>query len=88
MLIPFVIYGSRMDTTTETVTAVAGAMDTADRSKKWTADKSGIAYATFNRKMHGGGDFTVQEVARIAAALGVHPIELMPAVFRTLAAAS
>ena len=56
----------------DTATLILEAMRDADRSMKWTADRSGIANATFRRKIHGGTDFTVSEVARIAKALGVH----------------
>ena len=51
------------------------------------ADRAGIANATFRRKLRGGGDFTVSEVARIAQALGIHPADLLPTEFR-LAVAS
>lgn len=67
--------------TTEQHTAaskIEAAMDTADRSAKWTADRAGIAVATFRRKLHGGGDFTVSEVARVAKALSIRPYELLP----------
>lgn len=70
-----------------TATLVAAAMRGADRSMKWTADRAGIANATFRRKLRGGGDFTVSEVARIAQALGIHPADLLPGEFR-LAVAS
>lgn len=70
-----------------TAALVEEAMTTADRSMKWTADRAGIANATFRRKVRGGGDFTVSEVARIGQALGVHPAELLPAEFRTAVAA-
>lgn len=70
-----------------TAALIADAMQTADRSMKWTADRSGIATATFRRKVHGGGDFTVSEVARIGKALGVHPADLLPSEFRAAVAA-
>ena len=62
------------------------AMDVEDRSHKWTADRAGISYPTFKRRLAGGGDFTVGEVARIARALGKHPSELLPEEFKVLAA--
>lgn len=82
------VYGSHM-TTEQTTTAdmISGAMQTADRSAKWTADRSGISDATFRRKLHGGGDFTVSEVARIARALSIHPADLLPNEFRQAVAA-
>lgn len=70
----------RMDlTTSELVTA---AMQTAERSKRWTAEKAGIALTTFHRKLRGGADFTVPELSRIAKALGVRPSSLLPEEFR------
>ncbi len=76
-------------TTEQATTAdlIAAAMQTEDRSAKWVADRSGISDATFRRKLHGGGDFTVSEVARIARALNSHPADLLPIEFR-LAVAS
>lgn len=71
----------------ETAALITEAMTTADRSMKWTADRAGIANATFRRKIHGGGDFTVSEVARIAQVLGIHPADLLPVEFRTAVAA-
>lgn len=50
----------------------------AERSQKWTAEKSGIALSTYKRKIAGGGDFTVSETRRIALALGVAPYTLLP----------
>lgn len=84
----FVVYGSHMATNpNDTADLIAEAMQDADRSMKWTADRAGIANATFRRKIHGGGDFTVSEVARIAKALGIHPADLLPVEFRAAVAA-
>lgn len=57
-------------------------MLTAERSRKWTAVKAGFSYSTFERKLNRGGDFTLPEVARIAKALGCHPMDLLPDEFR------
>lgn len=70
-----------------TVALIEAAMQDSDRSMKWTAERSGIATATFRRKIRGGADFTVSEVARIGKALGIHPADLLPAEFRTAVAA-
>lgn len=67
---------------------ICAAMEAEERSAKWTADRAGIAVPTFRRKMHGGGDFTVSEVARIAKALGVPPWSLLPAEFKSAVAAA
>ena len=75
-------YSGRMDTTrTETAAAVDDAMKLAERSRKWTADKSGIPISTFTRKLAGGADFTVGELARVARVLNVHPSTLLPSEF-------
>jgi len=60
-------------------------MDAVERTQTWTADRAGLSYPTFRRKLAGGGDFTVPEVARIAKALGMHPIELLPDEFHVAA---
>lgn len=65
----------------ELIENIATAISAAERTKKWVATKSGIAHVTFYRKMQGGGPFTVSEVARIAEALGVNPLELLPEPF-------
>lgn len=62
-------------------------MRKADRTKKWTADRAGIPETTFRRKLRGGADFTVGEVARIAKALSISPGELLPPEFKKEAAA-
>lgn len=66
---------------------VVAQMREADRTQKWTADRAGISETTFRRKLRGGADFTVSEVARIARALGIHPAALLPEEFRAAAAA-
>ncbi|TFD58090.1 hypothetical protein E3T43_07540 [Cryobacterium sp. Hh7] len=74
-------------TTTQTSAAlIAAAIKEAERSFKWTADKAGMSMSTFGRKLHGGGDFTVSEVARVGRALGVHPSDLLPDEFHLVAA--
>lgn len=82
------VYGSHMTTThTTTAAMISAAMQTVDRSAKWTAERSGFSYATFMRKLNGGGDFTVSEVARIARALSIHPADLLPSMFHQAVAA-
>lgn len=44
--------------------------------------KTGIARTTLNRKLAGGADFGVYEVARIAMALGRDPEEFLPKEYR------
>lgn len=59
-------------------TLIEAARKEADRSKKWTATKAGMSETTFYRKLNGGPDFTVGEVARIAQALRVPAASLLP----------
>lgn len=82
-----VFYGVHMETKSPTARQVEKAMTKAERTKKWTAEKAGFSVSTMNRKLNGGGDFTVDEVYRIAVALGCHPSELLPEEFAMLAAA-
>ena len=84
-------YGVHMDTNPNRNDTVPGLIESqmrkADRTRKWTADRAGIPETTFRRKLRGGADFTVSEVARIARALGIAACDLLPAEFRAEAAA-
>lgn len=73
----FVWFSTHMNTKT-TAELIEAARLREERSRKWTADKSGIALSTFNRKLNGGADFTVSETRRVALALGVKPYTLLP----------
>ncbi|WP_346922750.1 hypothetical protein [Glutamicibacter creatinolyticus] len=44
--------------------------------------KSGIPRVTLIRKLNGGSEFGVYEIARIAIALGIHPGKLLPSEFK------
>lgn len=66
---------------------IEAALESEERALSWVADKSGMAYSTMRRKMHGGTDFTVSEVLRIAHALKVEPKSLLPSGFEEEAAA-
>lgn len=50
--------------------------------------KTGIARTTLNRKLAGGADFGVYEVARIAMALGVDPESFLPKAYKVKAVAA
>lgn len=76
-----------MEHLTETAQKILDAIDRVERTQKWTATKAGIALTTFSRKLHGGGDFTLSEISRIAKVLGIHPADLLPDEFRVAAAA-
>ncbi len=67
-----------MDTNPTTIERIVKAMEQADRSQKWTAEKAGFSVSTMRRKINGGGDFTISEVSRIARALGIKPLTLLP----------
>ncbi len=69
-----------MDTKT-TAELIEEARLRAERSQKWTAEKSGIAISTFKRKINGGADFTIDETRRVAQALDVKPYALLPVDF-------
>lgn len=75
-------YGFHMNTRHEAAHLVQDAIDKAERSKKWTSEKAGLAYATFNRKLAGGSDFTLNELARVAKALDIPVIDLLPEDFK------
>lgn len=57
---------------------ISDAIDTAERSRKWTAEKAGIPATTFARKLDGFGDFTISEIWRISQALELAPADLLP----------
>ncbi|WP_437582685.1 hypothetical protein ACSAGD_10505 [Paramicrobacterium sp. CJ85] len=64
-----------------TAALIEAAILDAERTKKWTAEKSAIPTTTFNRKLRGGAEFTIGEVLRVADALSVHPYDLLPREF-------
>ena len=73
-------------TTTQTGELVEAAIRAAERSQSWVAEKAGMTAGTLRRKTR-SGEFTVPEIARIAAALGVRPSDLLPEDFRPASAA-
>ena len=78
-------YGRHMTTKTNGAQIVIEAIVNAERSKKWTAEKAGMAYSTFTRKLNGGPEFTLGELARIAKVLGISPASLLPDEFKAAA---
>lgn len=75
----------------ETAQKVAEAIDSKkpDGATKYNvALKAGIPRTTLDRKLAGGTDFTVYEIARIAMALGVDPNDLLPSEFKAKKAAA
>lgn len=68
-----------MDTNPDTAAArVTATMEARGHTIKGTADASGIPVTTFRRKIAGHSDFTVTELAKVAAALDVQPLDLLP----------
>lgn len=67
-----------MDTTQATAAKVLAAIDAAERPRAWVGKKAGIALTTFSRKLEGVGDFTVSEIGRLARALNLPPVALLP----------
>jgi DNA-binding phage protein len=49
-----------------------------DTTKSATARKAGIPMTTFDRKINGGGDFTLRELGAIAEALGLTLADILP----------
>lgn len=60
---------------------IAAEMTRKGMSQTRLAAQSGIPYSTLNRKLGGFGSFNMIEVYRIAKALGVEPVSLLPASF-------
>jgi lambda repressor-like predicted transcriptional regulator len=74
-----------MTTNQTTASLIAEALERAERSVSWVAEKAGMAPSTLRRKLRGTRDFTTGEVASIADALGVSPSSLLPPEFRDAA---
>jgi len=78
-----VLHDQHMVTLTQEVAdKVASAILRAERSKKWTADRAGIAVTTFTRKVNGHADFTITELITIAHVLGIEAWQLVPDALR------
>lgn len=61
-----------------TAEKVEEAIKTAGETQNSIAWKTGISQATLRRRMKRGGDFTVEELIRIADALDIEPVLLFP----------
>lgn len=60
---------------------VAAEMTRKRVSQTLLSELSGIPYTTLNRKLGGTGTFNMVEVFRVAQALDVPPVSLLPASF-------
>jgi transcriptional regulator with XRE-family HTH domain len=58
--------------------AVISQLRTAERSIDWLADETGLSPVALRQKLSGGADFTVADLAEVAAALGISPTTLVP----------
>jgi transcriptional regulator with XRE-family HTH domain len=58
--------------------AVISALTTADRSIDWLADETRMSQSALRQKLSGRADFTVTDLAAVAAALGISPAALVP----------
>lgn len=58
--------------------AVISELATADRSVDWLARQTRMSQPALRQKLAGGTDFTVADLAEIAAALGIPPSRLVP----------
>ncbi|MGP9528622.1 helix-turn-helix domain-containing protein [Glutamicibacter sp. AOP5-A2-18] len=68
----------------ETANKVAEAIENSKNATVYSvAKQTGIPRTSLNRKLVGGTDFTVYEIARIAMALGVDPNDLLPSEFKS-----
>lgn len=67
--------------TAKKIAAAIEAKKAEGKSISSVALESGIARNTFVRKLNGGSDFGVYEVARVAMALDVDPKDLLPSEF-------
>lgn len=64
---------------------VAACILRSGHSKASVAVGAGIPYTTFTRKINGHTEFTLSELLRIAAVLGVPPSTFAPSVFMEVA---
>jgi transcriptional regulator with XRE-family HTH domain len=62
----------------EVARRIAATITNKNRSKLSVADAAGIPNTTFDRKLRGASHFTIDEVARVADALDIHPGKLFP----------
>lgn len=53
-------------------------LDAAGKSLLWLSRATLIPYSTLERKVKGGGDFTVTDLQLIAKALGIAPRAILP----------
>ena len=58
--------------------AILSALKESQRSKRWLAAQSGIAYSTLRRKLDAQADISVVDLARIAEALERSPASFLP----------
>jgi len=67
----------------DVVKAVAAAIVNSGHNKKSLSEKTGIPYATLNRRLLGRSEFTFSELLIIADATGTRPSQFVPEGFRS-----
>lgn len=72
---------ARDNLTERTAQAVAQAILAAGESQTSVSRKSGIPYTTLQNKIHGDRPFNVEDLRKIARALGITPGALLPTEF-------
>ena len=78
---------SNQDLTEWIAKTVAQAILDSGASKLDVAEKAAIPYATLNRRLKGGSDFSWRELLAISEVLGVSPSKFTPPPFRARSAA-
>lgn len=79
----YVVYSDHMHTEQTAADRVRDAIRLAERSVAWTALKAGMSPTTLTRRLNGGPDFTVTELAKLARVLDTTPGALLPDEFTT-----
>lgn len=80
-----VVHMAHIDIAERTAQAVSQAALTKGRSIRSLADEAGIPTTTMGRKLKGVGEFTPSELFRIADALGITFMDLIPTELRAAA---
>ncbi len=60
-----------------TASKVAAAVEAAGLTRLHLSDATGIPYTTLYRKLNGHSAYTLDEIASIAAVIGVAPVDLV-----------
>lgn len=73
----YALYGVRMDYTNESLEEfIRVELGRPGRSESWLSSSTGIARVTLRRRLASPDQFTLDELVKVARALGVDPSEL------------